>query len=775
MPKSLPTLIGQLYRLFLGAVRLSILPLLLLAFPKMVAGDCGGGPAYYGYQFLDPGIAGFDQKLTPHIAGFGELYEEYFKDAATLQQQDNISEWHERYCEQVKKADLEQLIYGRSENRLNQLLRVIRQPESRLADLSPALRTNSFARHLLKHRCTEVVAYLIFAKRCEPLVSRPRNAFATQAPDGNAMRQLIPLGLEQFNNTKSHYIRLRYAFQLLRLAHYAKDYARVLELYDYLMPKVDADPSLIYHWVDGHYAGALLKLGERVKAAYIYARIFEACPSKRESAYRSFSIQTDEEWEQVLLMCNNDHERANLHILRAQNEKALLVPEMKAVYALEPANRGLELLLVREMEKLEIDFLGADFNPQARYNRNFGIPRPGARDRLIELQQFVFEVVEDGLAARPELWTLAAGFLELLSGDYFYARKRFQELLPTLKNDTLQAQVEIFNRVLNVLSLSKLTDSTEQRYYRILLDDELSEQYPDLGKLINDRFRDIYQDQGQFGKAYLMRYGLDALKHNLDINLIAELRTLAQDTNANNYDRRLLLERAGAEAEADLIDMEATYYLQRGQLAAAYRIFQEIPTEKWDNYGNYAPFVPHLNDRVNARLPDTIRLYNKGEMMGRILELTQIADETTDPDQAARNYFAVGLAYYNMSYYGYNWRAADYYRSGVNGNRAAAGQGEDFVFSAYYLSPFGNFENMNMERARYFFERARVRAYNPEIAARATFWAAKAERNEHYAAGRPGGQRTFGYFNILAQYYQDTRYYNRVVEECKTFAWYVGR
>ncbi|MEL6275195.1 MAG: hypothetical protein AAFU03_08840 [Bacteroidota bacterium] len=744
---------------------------LLLLSPDTLTGDCGYLPNFYGYRFLDPGIASFDREYALFFASFDEIYEEYFEDQDAIQMRDNLEEWHERYCQGVAIADLQALIYGRSENRLQQLLAIIRRPDSRLVDLSPNLRTNSFARHLLKHRCEEVVEYLIFAKACEPLVGTNRNRFGAQSADVNAMRRLIETGRSLFINVKSHYIRLRYAYQIIRLAHYLNDFDQVLSQYEFLMPKVDADPSLIYYWIKGHYAAALLHTGERVRAAYIYSRIFEECPSKRESAYLSFSINSDEEWKELLLLCKNDHERANLYILRAQGKNARLVEEMRSIYTLEPKNRALELLLVREMQKLEMDFMGTDFNPRKQSNLAIGIPRSGAKERLINLQQFVIEVVRDNKVTRPKLWQLAAGFLELVAGDYFYAQQTFANLLPQVKNDTLRQQLDIYQQVLGVLSLEALDDSTERRYFRLLTDEELYATYPDFRKLVNDKFREVYSKSGKSGKAYLMTYGLDALKRNLDIRLINELKQIAVDTNRNGYDRRLLLERAGEEALYDLIDMEATYYLQRGQVRAAYQIFREIPSTNWDNYGNYTPFIPRLNDRVNFRISDTLRPYNKGEMMARMLELEEEAGTATDNDEAARKYFAVGLAFYNMSYFGYNWRAADYFRSGTSANRVKQSANSDFVFTDYNDGPLGNFENMSMERAYYFFERARTRADDPEIAARATYWCAKTERNQFYTTGQPGGRRPFGYFKILADHYSSTEYYERVIEECKTFAW----
>lgn len=743
---------------------------LLVALPIRVTGDCGFRPELYDYQFLNPAIASYDHNLSPLFVSFGDLYKDRFEEPAVVQQKDNLQEWYERYCEGVLLAHLKQIIYGRSENALNTLQQLMRRKDSKLADLSPSLRSNSFTLHLFKNGCTEVVDYLIFAKKCEPLVDAPKNTFAAPKPVGNARQELIAEGLELFKRVASHYIRLRYAYQLIRLAHYDEKYEQTIELYDFLLPKVSADPSLIYHWINGHRAGALLKLGERVEANYLYSRIFAECPSKRASAYLSFSVASDQEWEALLLRCENDRERANLHVLRAQNEKARLVEEMEEIYRLDPKNKALEVLLVSEIQRLETDFLGADFNPRKATNRSYGIPRKKARENLIALTNFSIKATNENRIARPELWQLATGYLHLLSGDYFYAKRYFGQLEDKVTNDTIEKQLTIFDQVLDVLLLESLPDSTEKAYFTILADEKLRKDYPDLRKLINDKFRDVYLANGRRGKANLMSYGLDDFRYNPDISLINELLGMTIDTSRNNFDRRLLLERGGPEAVNDLIDMQATYYLQRGQLSAAYRVFQKMPEEDWDNYGDYKPFVPFFNDRVNVRLSDTIRSYNKGQLMARMLELEEEAEMTTDPNEAARKLFAVGLGYYNMSYFGYNWEAADYFRSGTSAARAAKGQSKDFVFSTLE-SKFGNFENMSMERALYYFERARMRAFDPEAAARATFWAAKAERNDNYANGRP---RTFGYFNILSENYQSTNFYRKAINECRTFAWYSG-
>ena len=110
------------------------------------------------------------------------------------------------------------------------------------------------------------------------------------------------------------------------------------------MAQVRPVDSILHFWIMGHRAGALYKLNERVEAAYLFSKIFMYCDSKKESAFRSFYIETDEEWESCYNLCETDEERANLYALRAHSDESKAVEEMTRIYDLNPQNQNLEIL-----------------------------------------------------------------------------------------------------------------------------------------------------------------------------------------------------------------------------------------------------------------------------------------------------------------------------------------------------------------------------------------------------------------------------------------------
>lgn len=735
--------------------------------PSSLGAACA--PAFYGYQFLDPSLAAYDSQLEPFYAYFRAYYPETGQSEATYSKTDNLQEWYERYCEAVRIEDLERTIYGNSTNDLQRLLGLIVDPEKKTSSLPDGLRNNSFIRHLMTYRCTEVVKYLLFAKAVEPHVGSLSASTQSQQRRVN-MERLLDQGIDQFRTTRSHYLRLRYAYQLLRLAHYLGEHAYVLELYDYLSPKIEADPSLIYYWMEGHRAGALQALGRYPEAAYLYSRIFANCRSRRESAYQSFRIRNDAEWQQTSNLCANDRERATLHVLRAWNSRAIVLEEMQSIYLLAPRHPALEPLLMRELRELEADLLGLDFNPEKRANAQRGRPRPGAAQRLIELQAFVNKVVDTGNTRSPQLWQLARGVIEMLGGDYFYARRSLAKA-QTGTNDSIRQQAALFLKITDLLALNRTNDSIEEQYYNLLRDEDLRQQYPDLSALVNDKLETVYYQTGHRGKAGLLQYGFDAIQKNPDLSLVTELKNMGDSLLGNQFDKILLAERIGPDALDDINDLLGMYYLQRGQWEAALEVFKRIPAARRDAYGRFRPFAKQFHDRVNFRPSAAKTDYNKVELLEQLISLENTARSSLNDTIACQHYFNIGLAHYNMSYYSYNWHFADAFRSGKSAAQAARKYYPDWVIP-HPAAPFGNRENFNMDRARYYFERALSRAPSREAAAEIIYYCAKTERNQNYAAAR---SRSYGYFNLLKSDYTTTRYYAKVVEECRTFAWFVGR
>lgn len=756
---------------------LTMIVVCFCAIPSKISKGCGIVKQNFdGYTFLNPLIINNTAPYAPFFLDFDDLFG-FFDTKNLIQSTSNLTEWYDRFCETSTIEDMEQVIYKYSIQDLQQL-RTATLSEG--IPLATRLQKNSFARHLESYKCIETTEYLIFAKRCEPHVVKSKNSWETPKRDYAAMQELIREGRKAFKKTESHYIRLRYAYQLVRLAHYAKLYEEALELEEWLLPKIDNRPSIIEWWIMGHKAGALMGLGRNVEAAYLYAKIFQNCPSKRRTAFQSFTIKTDEEWQECLTLCENDVERATLYAIRASADESNTIEELESIYALDPLNENLEILLIKEIKKRERELLGHTFSDSyVRHNRSYHKkPSKVAGQKIIELQNFARKCREEKKVARPDFWHLSEGYLEFLAGDYYAAERTFDLVKEEVQNDTLQEQLNAFQLALNIAAWDEISDGVEKEAVSIMRSSEEYEKYVDFPDYMRDKLAQLYKETGSPGKAFLCHYEMDMLRPNPQELIVNDLMRLAMEEGVTRFERFLEPDPDHDKFRNNVLDIKGTMYFREYQLEAALESYKEMDRANWNQFSMTNPFLEKLNDCVNCEIHDSIPKYNRGDIIERILNYEYAA--RAEVEKAALNYYRIGNAFYNMSYFGHAWQAMDDFRSGSSYHTWNL-KDKDFVFS-HYAFPYGNKENMDVSRPLYYFERSRLLAKNRELAARSTFGAAKCEQKQYftsdeYKAPKRGNipkpsPNYLNYTNLFLSEYSDTQYYLEVIQECQYFRVY---
>ncbi len=736
-----------------------------LAFPQATSKACGPvmDQVSGAYTFVHPGLVNTETESAPYFLDFQQIYEQYGRQSR-LQPLTNLEEWQERFCGIPDLKDIAYIVY---QSPIEQMQRLETHVRNKKLPVPADLRNNSFAQYLDRNQCTEAVTYLIYAKRCEPyVVSGDPWKETDEANRKRAMEILIDEGLTAFRKTASHYFRLRYAYQIIRLAHYSGDYLRTLELHDFLMPKIDNDPSTIEYWIMGHRAGALMGLGKNVEASYLYSLIFEHCQGKRESAFRSFHIRNDEEWKTVLLMCRDDRERATLYALRANFSDSKAVEEMAAIHRLDPGNPHLDILLLKELKKMERFHLGSEFKPQGA---------PSSRDRtkqaqayLIRLQEFVRKLNAAGDAPTPVLWRMAEGYLEVLAGDYYQAEKTLETVRRSVRSDFLREQIDAFLLTAKINSFRSVNDATEAEVAASMHEDKTFGRFPDFDRMLKDKMSWLYARQGADGKYFLQKYELQDLKVNPDPKLISKLLALIEKKDPNRYERYLLRENESGKLARDLKELEGTALLAANDLSGARIAYERVGRQEMENYGLFNPFREVINDCINCVFQDSFTLLTKLEITERMLSLENRA--LTDREQSAAYFYRIGLAYYNMSYFGYAWQALDQFRSGSSLTSRSRPPGAPVVPRDDYA--LGNRERFDCSIALDYFDRARQLAQDPELAAAATFMAAKCEQNRFFFQG---GTPTYQYFELLRTEHANSAFFQKIIAECRYFRAYAAK
>ncbi|MEL6864634.1 MAG: hypothetical protein AAFP19_09450 [Bacteroidota bacterium] len=756
-----------------------LLSALFSLLPNTFSEACGPlEPEFEGYSFIRNDIVEDTSSFSPYFLRFEEVYD-YYKNARSQQIRGNLDEWKSIFCEQPKLQDLYQVIYKTPKGQLELLRTAVR---SKNMPLPFKLSKNTFALYLKRNKCSETVDYLIYAKTCEDYVIPESNVWKDD-PERKEMemKRLIRQGLKTFSKTKSQYLRLRYAFQMIRLAHYSKDYEQTLDLTNRLLPRIDYGESLIRYWILGHEAGAMKSTGQKLEAAYRYLQIFKNCPSKREQAYRSFYVASDEDWYQLLLMCKDDEERAMLYALRARNESIRTAEEMNNIYELDPRNEYLELLLVREIKKLEKDFLGLAFNDRRHYNERFHqLPRKDAGKRLIPLQTFARRCAKERKVERPELWKIAEGYLAFLANDLYEAERTLAEAEREVVNDTLKDQLAAMQLALKVQLYEVMDYDNEEEIYAIMKDNPLYKAYPSFPDFINDRIGQLYSQEGHPGLSFRAHYTLASLKLNPQIDIIEDLISICRKPEKSALEEAMIIDSNQVNILNDLLEMKGNLLFHRGQLEAAVEVFKEIPYQNREKYPNN-PFYPLLHDCRHCKVEhvdgDSLPTYNKIEFIQRIFELEYQAKANFD--RGPYYLYSLGNAYYNLSYFGHSWSFFDQVRGGSNWR-----YDKDQVYPFWsWEAPYGNREYTDMSKALFYYDKVIDLSKDAELAAKAAFMAAKCQLNNYYISkdcdyypysgnmpNPPAKYRT--YFELLKNDYNGTDFYQEIIEECLYFRAY---
>jgi hypothetical protein len=220
--------------------------------------------------------------------------------------------------------------------------------------------------------------------------------------------------------------------------------------------------------------------------------------------------------------------------------------------------------------------------------------------------------------------------------------------------------------------------------------------------------------------------------------------------------------------EQKLLELKATILLRNpGSIDQALQIFAALPADIVQEdvvYGSpftYTSKTPNFSrhDEIQGRLPKMTRL-----------EFAQNVKRLSTQPMTSENAFQLGVAYYNASYYGLQWKLLAYYRP--------------------YTSPDGN---LDMSVAENYLKTAlSLGGLTRERQAQAYFMLARCEQNvytlsngdipENYMYenyfddyfNEMKGSRNMRNFQILASNYAGTASYQEIIRECHYFDYYLN-
>ncbi|MBL7887906.1 MAG: hypothetical protein JNL24_00045 [Bacteroidia bacterium] len=636
----------------------------------------------------------------------------------------NCQEWQKKLGTQVLVQDIYKVLYNITPEQFQQAYE-----DHKLTELIP---NNSFIKELEKKSNKELLEYIRFSKELEYYNFKTYGKWESWEDENRDWFAGYEVKFkESYNyiysklNTSDQFLRLRYAFQRIKICYYQNEHNRVKELYLNYFERIN-DQTILVPWAMLYYAHSEDKSGNHIYANYLYSRVFDLCESKKYVAMQWFNKQP-EIIEQTLSFANNDIEKANIISMACFRNPGPAIDQIKMCYSLGSTNNYFTTLVAREINKIEDWILTpqlTEYAPSVELSDEWYTDREAAmkknlnKDKLY-LQTFKIFLISCQQNAKAELkdfLSLAIAHLcfinnEMAAGQKFIGtisantnesiliQKNVELCLIKLRSSNIldnSTQTDIANHLKEIEQIAKSNHEYFKTLYSLtrIISKEYrsknknaiagllfmrSEIYKDKYEMLNEGY--TYNDEGNFENYYY--WPIAYFDRYATLNDMTELIALLQNKNKTIFQQYITTQYL---PDINVYkDLKATIAFRNNDLSLTEDILKEIPSNFWDNnyeFKNYLNEDPFLPKRLSyAYKRDFTYHFNKYDFIKKLNKLLNDAEQKKD----AASYLLLGHAFYNCSYWGNAWMMTCY----------GKGSEEDYYYSSDYQ--FGS--NFKQRRA----------------------------------------------------------------------------
>jgi hypothetical protein len=728
----------------------------------------------------------------------------------------NILEWQKFFENQISTQDLKYLVYKSSLDELNNIIN------------TKKLNTKINYKIILTEHGIEALKYLVFAKKCEPFAvqvetydnwtymsgrgKQTKSQFMQTAKEGNIL----------YTATKNTDLKLRIAYQLVRLSHYAGFNDDALRYFNtYVVPL--NKKNLIYYYALEQKAGALYNQKKYAMAAQNYIEVFNQTPDRQLAVYTSFLMNKN-----LFINAENTlktpEEKTTLYMLRAYNTFANGLAEMKKIYNLTPNASKLEVLAVRELNSIERKILELP-NQYSKNNKFLKIDTKtkAYTDKII---LFTETLLNNKNIVRTDFWKSYLAHVYFITGNYIKAENIAQSLIHT-EDKKIANQATITAFAAYIAHVKSIDASAEQKIYDYLKNNKNEQVRQYIFEILGNK----YLQQKNYAKAFLCHNDFSGLYKSLDLNIINDLIAFYNQNSRNNLEQELY-NKNNKNALAYLYELKGTHYLKNDDLNNALIWFKKVPnnlaflkdyeytfenniynekiieTKGFNGYSNLSAKMfsngirPYFEDAENIAMTDEVykmqefafipNYFNKQQLVEILIKLKSMAVENNE--LAARANYLLGNYYYNISAFGYYrnvlyYETGNYYLSYIY--EYTENKPNNLINPYNYNGGTGLVYTNQLQKAyAYFLKAENVSKFN-ELKAKAVFQASKIELEQYFIKDNNDAsyfshdsywdkpQQLYNntnrpLFNVLKTKYSDTKYYKQIVSNCLYFKYYLS-
>lgn len=780
--------------------------LFMIVLPKKSADGCGYTVVGDEFRFwiLMPEIVNMQELLpftftSDYIYGDSWFYSddpEHVEEIALIpSQKKNVNEWFDYLDGSASKKSIDSVLYHVD-------------PVWFFAHADDSLMQFDFIKQIRTKKFDEGWRYLFFAKKCEQITTQG-DPWGEEPLDIDAAEKVTAEGWSLYAQAQSPFVRLRLAYQLLRLNWYQGCPDDCIHIYDHLIKPVNTDS-----WVKGSalYFRAFAMGG--MEKDYWLSKAFDQSLDKRSRCVLLFNRDSI---QKILPYAKNNHERAVLWVMHELQNPGRSLPKLQQIYTLDPSNKDMKFLLLREANKLE-DWLitpkVTSYSPSIRVstfeddeneNENYKARNLASDFQYMQaVRYFINQLIADGRQKDRSLMYLLAGYLSILSKDYGNAEWQLNaadkhSMLP----DELNAQIKLV-KILNAVTSKPVIDSKTEMLildYLTLIDERrtgfknpfalkdqlllfLSGKFMEKGNIAKGIFLlgKTNRKYGDFDFIWVTKNAYHLLLERGKPADYDEIISILKKNNPSPFEKFL---RSGYihlnrdywdEPDStqwdvnEILNLKGTYFMNRDRLDSALSTFSQIPDSFWNqepyiSFSDDDPFALNIYDTHNYRGDDR-KSFNKRTFVEKLIALKR--DATDHPENRALYYYQIGNAYYSMTWFGKYWIMNRIWWSIHEPGRNVADINDPF-FKNYY----------GCRMAQKFYLLAQQNSKDKKFASLCCYMAGACEGNyRQFVKGSDWiglDVKKNPYKKMLKSRFGDTDFYDELTTECTTYADFIAK
>lgn len=506
----------------------------------------------------------------------------------------------------------------------------------------------------------EGLNYLSYAKYLEPFMKAEKESWYGvwsyryhQKPlDELKYEETIENLISAYESQTNKDLKIRYGYQIVRLAHYKRQYKEAVEYFYKYVESLNYKPEIYYYALSQKAGAADACDYKKENPVSDFLTVFSESKDLKFSAYKSLRFCNGRNGlSKAFSMANNskDKRACDIYFLLAYNNFNNPINELEKIVKIDINAPQAKILMARYIAEIESEL----FSP---YRDSYG--KESARKKFSNVDDAI-RIAESQAqtCSNKNFWNLACSFLHTYCLEYDKAKNSLSKV--TASSDLYKEQKDMIGTIIDICEPMIFTDNNANNAFE---KHENSFGSYIIRKIMASR----YQEINNKAKHFLSIYSIET--DDPDRGLWEEIIALAQKSNKSKLEKWLL----GNDGKVDMEYLNnrlgmANFY--EGNIPAA----KKLVTEKLDfNAKNVLCYtIGHI---IYNKTEDSNTFYNDyiSETIGNVsFENTNIKEVLStlnklydlsegDNTQAAKASFLLGNFYYNLSHEGYYRNSFNY-------------------------------------------------------------------------------------------------------------------